>query len=238
MSHHPSVQLVKFADDTTLTGLIHNSDESEYFEGVADLVSWCDANNLELNASKTKEMVVDFRRNMTPFAPFTIKGVDIERVDTFKFLGTTISSNLGWHSNTATLVRRAQQRLYFLRQLRKFGLRREILRQFYRSTVESILTFSISVWFGGTDQAQRKMLDRVVSHASRTVGEELTPLATIYEARMTTRAKKIVSDPAHPAHHLFQRLPSGRRYRLIKAGTARLRRSFFPSAVSALNSKL
>ena len=30
VSQHTSVQLVKFADDTTLEGLVTNSDESEY----------------------------------------------------------------------------------------------------------------------------------------------------------------------------------------------------------------
>ena len=61
----------------------------------------------------------------------------------FKFLNTTITSDLGWENNTDAVVKKAQQRLYFLRQLKKFGLRREILVQFYRSALESILAFSV-----------------------------------------------------------------------------------------------
>ncbi len=45
-----------------------------------------------------------------------------------------------------------------------------------------------------------------------------------------------MKDPTHPSHSLFQLLPSGRRYRSIRARSARLLNSFFPQAVRALNS--
>ncbi len=58
----PSVKLLKFADDTTLIGLIQDGDESAYRQ-VKELAVWCSLNNLELNTIKTVEMKVDFRRN-------------------------------------------------------------------------------------------------------------------------------------------------------------------------------
>ena len=62
-------------------------------------------------------MIVDFRKRKTPLAPI-INGDSIERVDCFRFLGTIISSDLGWENNTDALVKKAQQRLFFLRQLK------------------------------------------------------------------------------------------------------------------------
>ncbi len=62
-SKDPSVKLLKFADDTTLIGLIQDGDESAYRQGVKELAVWCSLNNLELNTLKTVEMIVDFRRN-------------------------------------------------------------------------------------------------------------------------------------------------------------------------------
>ena len=62
-SSHPSVKFLKFADDTTLIGLISNGDEAAYREEVNSLASWCSQNHLELNALKTVEMVADFRRS-------------------------------------------------------------------------------------------------------------------------------------------------------------------------------
>ncbi len=64
-SKDPSVKLLKFADDTTLIGLIQNGDESSYRQKVKELPVWCTLNNLELNTLKTLEMIVDFRRKIT-----------------------------------------------------------------------------------------------------------------------------------------------------------------------------
>ena len=52
--------LIKFADDTSLTGLLRHSHQA-YRVAVDDLVSWCDRNFLDLNVSETKELLVDFR---------------------------------------------------------------------------------------------------------------------------------------------------------------------------------
>ncbi len=57
-----SNHIIKFADDTTVVGLISNNDETHYREEVAQLAEWCGANNLSLNVEKTKEVVLDFRR--------------------------------------------------------------------------------------------------------------------------------------------------------------------------------
>ena len=55
VSSHDSVHM--FSDDTTIEGLIQSCDESAYREEVERMVDWCEVNNLELNASKTKEMI-------------------------------------------------------------------------------------------------------------------------------------------------------------------------------------
>ncbi|KAK3526619.1 hypothetical protein QTP70_030778, partial [Hemibagrus guttatus] len=67
-STDPSVKLLKFADDTTVIGLIQDGDESAYRQEVEQLAAWCSLNNLELNTPKTVEMIVDFSRN-TPALP-------------------------------------------------------------------------------------------------------------------------------------------------------------------------
>ncbi|KAI3377751.1 hypothetical protein L3Q82_008893 [Scortum barcoo] len=45
------------------------------------LQDWCLRNNLQINAGKTKELVVDFRRRShSPPAPVSIQGTDIDTV--------------------------------------------------------------------------------------------------------------------------------------------------------------
>ena len=104
--------LAPIPTDTTVIGLITNSDESEFRDQVNKLISWCNDNNLELNVNKTKEMIVNFRRKKSsPPLPLVIDGRTVEIVQHFKFLGSTISSNLKWEVNVVNIVNKAQQRL-------------------------------------------------------------------------------------------------------------------------------
>ncbi len=68
-SKNPSVELLKFTDNTTLISLIQDGDESAYRQELKELAVWCSLNNLELNTLKTVEMIVDFRRNPPPHSP-------------------------------------------------------------------------------------------------------------------------------------------------------------------------
>ncbi|KAL0152550.1 hypothetical protein M9458_052273 [Cirrhinus mrigala] len=132
-SKDPSVKLLKFADDTTVISLIWDGDESAYRQEVEQLSLWCSHNNLELNTLKTVEMTVDFRRKppaLTPLTSLTIMNSTVAVVDSFKFLGTNISQDLKWDIHIDSIVKKAQQRLYFLRQLKKFNLPQALMTQF------------------------------------------------------------------------------------------------------------
>ncbi len=114
-STDPSVKLLKFADDTTVIGLIQDGEESAYRQEVKELAVWCSLNNLELNTLKTVEMIVDFRRNPTALPPLTIMDSTVAAVESFRFLGTIISQDLKWDTHIDSIAKKAQQRLYFLR---------------------------------------------------------------------------------------------------------------------------
>ncbi|XP_072926646.1 chromosome transmission fidelity protein 8 homolog isoform X2 [Hemitrygon akajei] len=51
-----------------------------YREEVITLTQWCQGNNLSLNITKTKEMVVDYRRNGERLAPIDINGSGVDRL--------------------------------------------------------------------------------------------------------------------------------------------------------------
>ncbi len=59
---YDSNHIIKFADDTTLVGLIINYDDTAYSGEVEWLACWCQENNLSLNVDKMKEMTIDFRK--------------------------------------------------------------------------------------------------------------------------------------------------------------------------------
>ena len=135
-----SNQVRKFAEDTTAMGLITNDDETAYRREVEILELWCQENNLALDVDKTKELIFDFRRSPRVHSPIQIGGAAVERVKEFKLLGVHITEDLTWAVQTERVVKKAQQRLYFLMRLKKAAMGPKVLRAFYRGTTESILT--------------------------------------------------------------------------------------------------
>jgi hypothetical protein len=57
MTPTPSLSLL-----TTVVGLITDNDGTAYGEKVRDLAVWCQDNNLSFNVSKTKELIMDYRK--------------------------------------------------------------------------------------------------------------------------------------------------------------------------------
>ncbi|KAL0161705.1 hypothetical protein M9458_045430, partial [Cirrhinus mrigala] len=66
----------------------------------------------------------------------------VEAVESFRILASTISQDLKWDTHINSIDKKAQQRLYFLHQLRKFNLPQELLTQFYSAVIESVLRTS------------------------------------------------------------------------------------------------
>lgn len=69
---------------------------------------WYPKKNLELNTSKTKVMVIDFRRQRGVHASLTVKETCEERV-IFKLMGVHVTEDLTWTTNTSALVKKTQQ---------------------------------------------------------------------------------------------------------------------------------
>ncbi len=230
--------IVKFADDTTVIGLITDNDETAYREEVSTLTKWCQENHLSLNIDKTKELVVDFRRQSREHTTITIDKTPVERVNRLSSSAfTSLRISHGLLTQIQCWRRHISVRLFFLRRLRKFGTSPSILRSFYSCTVESILTGCITAWFGNSTAGNRKALQRVVRTARHIVGGELPSLQDIYTWRCTRKARRIIKDSSHPSHSLLSLLPSGRCLRSIRSRTSWLRDSFFPQAIRLMNSQ-
>ena len=89
-----------------LVGCIRKGDEDEYRAIVNDFVTWCEQNHLQLHVVKTKELVVDLRGTKTPVTPVSIRGVSVDIVEDYKYLGVHIDNKLDWAKKTETLYRK------------------------------------------------------------------------------------------------------------------------------------
>ena len=182
-----------------------------------------------------KKLIMDFRKKQVVHSPRNINGERVERVANFKFLVTHISEDLTWTANTTA---KAQQRLHFLRLLNKVNLSQQLLESFYHCSIESILTYGILVWYGGSSAADKKFRLRDIKTAQIIINQQLPSLDDIFTSCCLQKFHNILKDSFHPAYHLFELLPSGKCYRSIKTRITRFMNSFYPKAITTLNSEL
>ncbi|TWW74400.1 RNA-directed DNA polymerase from mobile element jockey [Takifugu flavidus] len=183
-----SCHLQKFSDDSAAVSLITDGDDTEYRELIQDFVDWSLRNNLQINAGKTKEVVVDFRRrNNPPPAPVNILGTDVDVVESYKYLGVHLNNNLDWTHNTDALVKKGNSRLFLLRRLRSFGVQGPLLRTFYDSVVGSAIFYGMVCWSSSITDRDRKRMDRLVRRASSVLGCPLDLVEVVGNGRMMAK---------------------------------------------------
>jgi hypothetical protein len=133
--------LIKYSDDTALQDL-SNSDTA-YLQEVDKFTTWCKDNYLDLNMKKTKEMIIDFRRQPDSIPDLFIDGTKVERVEEYRYLGTIIDNKSVFNSNTDAIHKKCQPRLYCLQKLRSLNVNHHVMCAFYRCFLESVLTFGL-----------------------------------------------------------------------------------------------
>ena len=146
-----------------------------------------------------------------------------------------MDSKLNFNENTQVVYKKCQQRMYFLRKLRKLNLDSKVLKNFYICHVQTILTFSFLAWYGSLTVANTSALRKVVTLGSKLCGIQCEGLQKLYEHKARKKAISIINDQSHALAHHFQLLPSGRRYKVPMFTTNRAQRSFIPSAIRLLN---
>ncbi|XP_076447935.1 uncharacterized protein LOC143284795 isoform X2 [Babylonia areolata] len=213
-----STTQVKFSDDTSLTGFI-SSDETSYWSAAERLVGWCDENLLQLNVGKTKEMVMDFCRDLSKPHPLVIEEV----VDTVsQYLGVILGEQ------ATALLKRGNQRLFFMKKLKAFYVCPKLLELFYRTTVESILTNSLCI-FGAMKEHDKARLVRIPKTASRLIGAPVADLQTLFETKAVRRLWAI-HDKSHPLSEELGHQASAR-MQSVRTRTNRFYNSFEPTAI-------
>ena len=235
-----SCHLQKYSDDSAVVGCISDGQEAEYRELIGQFVKWCSNNHLILNTNKTKEMIVDFRRNKIKQSSVVILGEEVEVVEEYKYLGVQLDNRLEWKVNTEYIYKKGQSRLYFLRKLRSFNVCPKMLHIFYKSVVESAISFAAICWGSGIRTRDLKRINKLIKKAGSVLGVTLEPLELIIQKRMLHKLMKIMEDSSHPLHNTVKKQQSVFSERLVqvRCKTERYRRSFLPAAISLKNKTL
>ena len=227
---NPDTKILKFADDTSIQGLMSLSDNS-YFLEIQRFVEWCNVNFLTLNVSKTKEIIIDFRLLKEIPPPVVINEQIVEIVDKYKYLGLVIDLKLNWSEHVNILLKRLNQRLYFLRRLRSFNFSSNSLKMFYLSIIESIICFGISCWGNSITSSDKNRIDKIIKKASKITNNELCSFQDLYKKCCHKKFKLISKDPTHPIFPLFIRSSRSGSFLQPTARTERFGKSFVCSSV-------
>ena len=122
---------------------------------------------------------------------------EVEIVSKYKYLGTIFDDKLKWDGNTEEIVKKGQQRLYLLRKLNYFSVDRNLVSHFYKSFIESVLSFSFVCWFHSLEVKNRNSLQRIVRIAFMITAVPQRDLALFCEQQILRKARSILTKKEH-----------------------------------------
>ena len=157
MPNHVNIDTFKYADDCTQYQIVERGTCSTMQEAVDGLSGWADTNKMVLNPKKTKDMWICFIDSIPELPRMQLKNEEVERVKSFKLLGTRCQNDLKWNEHIDQITCKANKRLYHLRQCRKSQLPTEIGLATYTSKIRPVLEYASPVWAGLPAYLQQKI---------------------------------------------------------------------------------
>ena len=143
--------IVSYADDTTLISTISsftspNTNISDNINSELENVNkWLAAQKLCLNVLKTKYMMFHTPQKRIPKLHLSISNIDIEKGDSFNFLGSVLDTHLKWNFHVRKVANKLTHINWILSKLKHiFPLK--ILKTIYSSLIESHINYCLVLW--------------------------------------------------------------------------------------------
>ena len=114
------------------------------------------------------------------YASYTLQGTDLENVESIKYLGVTITSDLRWNKHVSNVCTKANRTLGFLRS-NLHSCPQEVKEAAYKGLVRSVLDYGSSVW----DPLPRVVLQEELESVQKRVARFMTGNYN-YETRSMT----------------------------------------------------
>ena len=139
-------KLVAYADDLLLYKPVEsNADCNRMQEDVTTIDHWMSHNFLTLNATKCKHMVIT-RSRIHQCPQLFLAGQPLECVQSYKYLGVIITSNLSWSEHIQSICNKSRKLVGLLYRQFYQNADSDILRQFYLSCIRPHLEYACTVW--------------------------------------------------------------------------------------------
>ena len=109
---------------------------------------------------------------------------------------------------------------------------------FYRATIESIIRYGITTWFGNLTVRPKAQLQNLVKRAGEIMGTQPpSSLKEIFEETVRKQGSKIAADPNHVLNMEYELLPLAKTYWLPFCRLNGLKFSLVPLSIKLLNGR-
>ena len=145
ITNYINAKLRLFADDCTLYSEIQSSQDCLSLQNDLDqLSSWSKSWQLNFNVKKCYHLGITCKKFPTLFQ-YTLNGLHISKVNSTRYLGVTISSNLSWNTHVDNICKNADSTLGLLCRVLG-GCSHKVNDMAYRTLVRPKLEYASSVW--------------------------------------------------------------------------------------------
>ena len=137
-----------YADDVLLYKTISSSSDYEDLQRSIDCVStWSYENFLNLNQTKCKFMLISRKRNpVLCLKPLQLNGVVLDSVQSFKYLGVMLTSDMSWSTHVSMVCSRARKILGVIYRQFYANATSAVLLQLYLAMVRPHVEYAAAVW--------------------------------------------------------------------------------------------
>ena len=135
-----------FADDCVCYREIKDEDDTMKLQRDIDrLGSWARKWGMRFQPVKCSMTHLTRKRIKKIHASYTLEGTDLENVESIKYLGVTITSDLRWNTHVSNVCTKANRTLGFLRR-NLYSCPQEVKEAAYKGLVRPVLDYGSLVW--------------------------------------------------------------------------------------------
>lgn len=138
-------------------------------------------------------MTIQFQLSHSTAPPLFVHNEIVEKVTSYKYLGTIIDHKFIFQLNTAHIFLRCQQRFFFLHKFRKLQVQQSIL----------LLFINVSL----------NPFNKIIRICGKIIGQEQQSLTAIFNSGVIPKGNQIASDHCHTLNTYYTMLPSGCSYK-------------------------
>lgn len=162
---NPDNSMFKFADDTYL--VVPASNYLSCADEIDNVACWAKENNLTLNRNKSVEIIFVAPRSRRTVDIPPPADPSIERVESIKALGVTISRTFSVKQHVDNLLAACSQTIFALRTLRHHGMPTCALQTIFQAVVVAKLSYASPAWWGFASMADRNRLEAFLRRSAR-----------------------------------------------------------------------